>query len=288
MGMIASGSRMTARAGRMLAVLALAVVSGLAAPQAAAQNTMSPAELRRELEQERVRAERAEQRVAQLEAELQALRAELAAMRQGGTPQRVRPAGVAPSGGSSGQAPVPGDPLASPSSLFFAMQLSYEQATSFDGRPEPSERDVLNAVRDWTRDARRELSGLSEWLVQLRAAEMTEGTNLPAFAEASMTVLDRRSLRPIGSPIRVQVPGRFRSRVSEAGEHAYFLLDARVQAAPVFNANREEAGIFNFPLLIGPYAEFGFDLDWQRLRPIDEDEARQGGTGTQTPAQPGR
>ncbi|MEO1512479.1 MAG: hypothetical protein AAFU70_10420, partial [Planctomycetota bacterium] len=78
-------------------------------------------------------------------------------------------------------------------------------------------------------------------------------------------VLNRESLLPIGSPIQVDVPRRFRQRIDGSADGQLFELSLRVTAQPVFNTNRAEPGVFNFPLLIGPYAEFGFDLTWDRL-----------------------
>jgi hypothetical protein len=292
---------------------------------------MSPAELRRELSEQRARADEAErrlealleekaaleQRVARLESRVEALLADVERLGGGGSgdddpraPDRSRepmpamsrpnPGGVdAPGAGGDGASGgradpsgrVPTNPLGSPTSLYFALQLSYEDAIDEASDPgEPlSPRSRREAVERWARRVKREIRGETEWLVRLSPAPTPSDPSGELGRVGMLRVLDERNLGTIGSPIRVVVPSRYRDRISEAGAEQLWDLRLRLEAEPVFNPRRERAGPFNFPLLIGPYAEFGFDLDWLSLNKVSEEDLaeRRAGSGSGSGGGPG-
>ena len=277
------------------------------------QETMSPAELRRELVEQRSRAERAErevarltrekeeleQRVAELESRVAELVEEVSALEEAAGPRRVQPSRVTEpnpggasgggqatgdgqpgQGGSSGR--VPTNPLGSPSSLFFAMQLSYEDAIeeATDAGETLSAREQQRVAERWVRRVRGDIRGTAEWLVRLSPAPTPSDPSGETGRTAMLRVIDPSNMGTIGSPIRVVVPRRYRDEARETDADQLWDLRVRLSASPVYNPERERAGPFNFPLLIGPYAEFGFDLDWQSLREVTPEELaeRRGGS----------
>lgn len=257
------------------------VIAGVLAPLAGAQPD-SPSSMR--------------QRIAELETQVAALRAELgaisaerdalrseverlrAAVAPGGAPAS-RPAGSAPSGGAPQSVPVSAlsqDPLSSPDAMFVALLLDYRDR--FMGDPTVTAPPEPEAVSDWSREMRSEMSGATTWLVMIdEVVRAHAGDGPDEGLRAVATVLDSGTGLPISRPVAIDIPRRMEGRFPETverGEPVYAELRVKVDAAPVFQPRRETAGPFDFPPFIGPYAGFGYNLEIAGLRFVEDTEIR--------------
>jgi hypothetical protein len=105
-----------------------------------------------------------------------------------------------------------------------------------------------------------------------------------------VTVLGPESLEPIGESFRIPIPASMRDRIETArarhaekdGEKAaplFWELRLRVAARPTFAPRRELAGPFDYPQLIGPYAEFGYTVDVENVRAVTREEIEENRAG---------
>ncbi|MEN0021199.1 MAG: hypothetical protein AAF747_09980 [Planctomycetota bacterium] len=182
--------------------------------------------------------------------------------------------GAAPSSGSgSGTehrpstrmiADVPAEPTASPASMFNMLAKRYEEKFSeaLDaGNVQPSD------VEAWCEERHMTARGTIAWLVSFDKASYIRMPTRRQELYADLTVYDDATLEPIGFEVRVLVPRKLEAQVLTAGDDSYFELRGRFQQRPVFNPGRTEPGPFDVPRFIGPYAEFGYELEMDRLSP---------------------
>jgi hypothetical protein len=239
----------------------------LGAAPAAAQ-AESEGDLRRE--NQRLRAA-----LSDLQQELDAARARIAELertidRMGRQPARS-PGSAAP----ADPEPVTIDesiPGASPRALLRAMKASYEQATRDlevgDPSTVPGERQrkvYERAVRNWVARAHRELKGPIEWHVRIvRVVE--DGNEAVLRAQA----VDPVTLTVLGDPFAMVLDKALRQRLGQVpapGGPEVFVVKGVLLPQPVMNPFRLEPGTFDRPILLGPFAEFGFMVDASNLLP---------------------
>jgi hypothetical protein len=262
-------------------VLAIAILLGTLVPVGTARaQPDSPATMRQrvaELEDQlaEVRAE-----LGRIAAERDRLRAEVDRLRRAvapgvtNAPQQGQPPRGDPARPSVPVSALSQDPLASPDALFVALLLDYRE--SFTGDPAASSLPDEDAVGQWVREMRGDLSGPARWLVSIDRLVRDERTpDRPARLRANATVLDNGNARPISRPVLIEIPKRMEARFPDAiapGETLFAELRVKVGAAPVFQPGRQNAGPFDYPPFIGPYAGFAYDLDIAGLRFIDDAE----------------
>lgn len=179
----------------------------------------------------------------------------------------------------AGNAPIPADPLAAPVSMLSDLIKRYDRDLASVPRSSPAAMDRFReqAMR-WCKAMNAEIRGKTKWLVRL--SDVREISALRT--DGLMQVLDPDTLKPIGEPVRFEIPGRFAERIKTAERakgtnETTWEFTAGVQAEPRFNADRPDVGVFNVPAFVGPFVEFGIKLDWQALGEAELPE---------TPAQP--
>lgn len=258
-------------------LLTLGLVSLLAYP-AAAQDGLSNAELRSALSEAQQTVDRLEREVALLRTQNAELRAELADMNQrlsemadqaGAAVERVQPPRPAP----AQRGALPADPLGAPSAMYAALAAAYRTAMApGEGQPPITTEERLDRAEVFVkRPPVTRLRGRTTWFVRIDTSRDDAETR---DTEVGLTVLAPDSLYPIDQGLRVTLPRRFEGLVERSTSGQIFELVADIAATPAFNEDRAEPGPFNYPVLIGPYVEFGFDLSWRRLIPRTEQEIR--------------
>ncbi len=279
----------TLRIGLILAV-------GLLTPIAAAQDS-SPAELRREIEDLRAVNETLAAQRDQIMADLTSLKEEnqslkdqlaeaIADIEELTARLRAAPS-VVPESESTEQeqpvtvpetepsAPVPEDHLASPASLYRALQKSFDEMFPNPVlNTEANKKRYEASVRRWARDMNTKLRGQTRWRVRVEdiaAAAPTQSNPRSTDATARMTVLDHETGLPIGRPFPVTVPSKMVSKLG-GGPAFEYELRLLLLPKPVINSRRLEPGVFAWPPFIGPMTEFGFDFEWIGVRPYPKAE----------------
>lgn len=229
----------------------------------------SEAELRRTNEQLRTQVrdlerelEAARARIQELEREVEVLRRALAAS-PGQTP-------------SPGTEPPPIDlsnPTSSPPALLQTLMDEYDAAMveMKHGVAGSGERAAyLRTVTRWVASVNRQYRKPIEWHVRVEEATAARGGS-----DMRVVVVDPESSRAIGEPFTVAVPRAIARRydhLRQRGEDISTLVLRGVLVPDVqVNENRAERGPFNNPPFIGPFAEFGFDLEPRSLLPVGED-----------------
>jgi len=266
----------------------------------------SPAALRQEVRALRLEVESLTTRLSELQAEHEAALAEIERLRRV-IAVRGRRTGMPGStdGGPAGATPgKPGagvperwsgqmDPLSSPEALYVAVSVSYSEAI-WDKAPADALKGNEDAwlpdpgdVRAWAAAVADRLEGQSEWLTRLALLEAEEPDEP---RRALVTVLDPATLGAISEPFRVEIPERFAGRIENEtaraegeGETLLWRLLVTVRPEPVFDPARERAGPFNYPLFIGPYAGFDFDVKIRGVGVLTESEARERAAETPRP-----
>lgn len=240
----------------------------------------SPAELRQE-------AERLTRENQAIQSELDALRARLDAMiRENEALRRLlaargttAPSVGAPSGSPGGQAGgIAADPYSSPDALFVALLLDYAEHRDAAAPSEEDAESERRRVRAWTQGVPRRFTGTGEWLTRV---EFVEREDPREPYKAWVTVLHPGTLEAIGEPPLLEIPERFAVRMlkgpakdAPAASSTLWQLRVQMQARPVFDRERDEAGPFDYPRFLGPYAGFGYRVDLLGINALSEDEAR--------------
>ncbi|MCC6227824.1 MAG: hypothetical protein IT432_01200 [Phycisphaerales bacterium] len=220
--------------------------------------------------------------IARLKKELEEARAEIAAL-------KARIAEIEGAGNGAGDARavkpvIPIDPLSCPPSMLVELKRRYEREIGVYPMATASQRErLMEEARRWCKGIGRELRGKRVWLATIEDVKASEGGEREAFV-AKVTALDEMTRRPLGDAVRIGLPARFADRVravererrvgdpnvDPATQGAWaWELTAVVSAAPVFDAERTEAGVFNAPAFVGPYVTFGMELEVLGLTDFD-------------------
>lgn len=229
--------------------------------QPAAQNSDMVERLRRE-------NEALKQRIVSLEQKLKELQAQL----DGGQGVGNSPVKDAP----KLTADIPADPLASPASMLAALKSRYQSDMAEFGhegeKPDAAaEQKHRSAAARWVAEQKKALSGKSQWLVRFVRTDSQTGRQSGASElETSVQIVEASSGLPVGEQFRLKVPSRFLRVLQGAKPDELYTLSGTFAAAPKFNAQRESAGAFDVPPLIGKYAEFDYTFVWDRVDRAEE------------------
>ncbi len=219
--------------------------------------------------------------IAKLKKELEQARAEIAALKA-----RIAELEGTENGAGDGvvRSVLPIDPLSCPPSMLVELKRRHERVLGAFPVATPSQRErLMEEAEKWCRDVARELRGKRVWLARIENVGASTGAGREAFA-ATLTALDETTHRPLGEPVRIGLAARFAERI-RAVERERRVGDAEidpatrgawawevtaiVSAAPVFDAERTEIGVFNSPAFVGRYVAFGIDLEVVGLTDID-------------------
>ncbi len=259
-------------------VLAAACCGPLTATLRAQESPPSVSELRRENEQLRQRIDeleaqltKSQESINQLLEQVRELNARVAEL------QRLleqRPASPSGSDGADGEsdsaaatpklAELPeSEPFVAPEGLLAFVRKSY--AENFGGVSVPFESSevrgrYLRDLEGWANSLRRTQRGQIEWLIEVRNVVSSESPMVVEYR-----VLDRATRLPYSERLfAMQVPSRFERRLREAESQTWLLrgvagIDVKI------NRERESMGFFDVTPFIGPYVEFGFNLNVNAL-----------------------
>lgn len=265
------------------AALGLPVVESKAIAQ---PEQASPADLRRENDQlrERVAAMQAQlaernRKIKQLEDEVKALKEQAKAApatpaaTPGSAPARPTPPAGAPtpkpaappaSSPTGPTAPLPGEALASPEAMFAVLAKDYDDVTkSMALETDDDRKRFIREASKWARGVERKHRGMVEWVI-----EVVSATDAGGRTTVEYRVLDPDSRLPYGTVAQTMVlPSRTGKPLADRKDQKFWKLTGTFGAKPTINADRESSGFFDVPKLIGPFAEFGYDLTVTTLTP---------------------
>ncbi len=171
---------------------------------------------------------------------------------------------------ASAKAEVPKDPMACPTSLLAELKRKYEA----DFHEPAAETDAgrkqrLTEVQRWCREMPRALRGRVRWLVRLVEA----GNEEPGKETVRYQVLDAMTRVPLGDEVVSPLPLALVVKVRALPVGSLIEVGATMEAEPTFNAARGGTSVFDYPPLLGPFAESGVKVEWQSVEPI-KDSAR--------------
>ncbi len=260
----------------VLCVTALATPGGLT-PTALAQPEASTNDLRRENDQLRERIAQLQAQVAERNKRIKELEDKVKALEAGGAPtappattpatpakapDTATPPETTPSGPT---ATPPEDPLASPEAMFAVLSTEYAEAVG--SLPRESDNDIkryLREVSKWAKAAERKHRGNIDWVILVQKVTEEAGRTTIDYR-----VLDAASGLPYGTtPTQLALSGRLAKQITDQPNQKTWKLIGTASAKPAVNPERAEPTLFNVPKLIGPYAEFGFDVSVTTLTPI--------------------
>lgn len=159
---------------------------------------------------------------------------------------------------------LPDDPLAAPDAMLGVLRDRYLKAFAEDvGRDEGLRRERLREIERWVRDVNRTVRGKARWLVRVEEFEPVQGG-----VSIRYTVLDGATREPIGGEVSGVAPGVFAERIRNGGKGMLYEVGVVVSAAVRFSAEPLEVGVFGLPVLVGPHAAFGCDVEWVSLEAI--------------------
>jgi cell division protein FtsB len=252
--------------GIALGILAVLTTAGAASAQ-------SDADLRRENERLRTQVsdlqrelEAARNRIDQLEREVEKLRQLLAAA-------PPMPNGQAPEERVTIDESVP---QASPRALLQAIKDGYMSALlDLDpGEPDSKDREkYLRELSRWARRVNRELKSPIEWHVRITDRAIAPG-DLPGL---EVVAVDPETDVVLGEPFPVRLPQatvRQLRRLEQRGALGVLVLRGVLMPEVMVNPQRDEQGLFNKPLFVGPFAEFSFWVEASSLTPPVEPKDR--------------
>lgn len=172
-------------------------------------------------------------------------------------------------------AQLPVDPFACPDCLLAELRKRYAAkfGKAFDPSDSTARRERLSDIGKWVRDMNHDLRGKARWLVRVESLKEENaaggGGGGATTLIATYTILDPTSRAALGSPRTDIVPSQFQPRLKAGGEGMLYEVGLWANADIKFNENRPDEGIFNTPMLLAPYVEWGMKAEWNSVEPID-------------------
>ena len=168
------------------------------------------------------------------------------------------------------KAPVPKDPLACPTSMLAELRRRYEKDFPEGAADtEAGRKQRLTEVARWCREMPKALRGRTRWLVKL----IDVGNEEVGKETVKYQVLDAMTREPLGEEMVSGLPLAFVVKLRGLATGTLMEVGAVMEAEPTFNAARGGGSVFDYPPLLGPYAEAGVRVEWQSVEPI-KDSAR--------------
>jgi hypothetical protein len=252
---------------RIGTLLLLAALATTALPRPAVGQE-SQSDLRRENQRLLARVTDLERELAAAQEELKVLRAELAALRQ----QLAAPGGAPAAPPAPADQPVTIDeskPDASPRALLKAIKADYQETTKDlelgQDTGDPKRVAYLRTLQRWAGKANRTYRMPIQWHVRIVSSAVPVGRGYLLRLQA----VDPKTEVELGDPFDAVLPRSVASRLQEMeqrrGLDDVLLLKGVIAPRVVINEEREVVGAFDNPRFIGPYAEFGFDVQTQTI-----------------------
>lgn len=266
------------RSSRFAWVLLMALTATLSClpPTAQAQPEASTNDLRRENDQLRERVAQLQAQVAERNKRIKELEDRVKELEKGGAPGSPPPSTPAPTtkspeppppqpGSTGPTATPPEDPLASPESMFTVLSTEYTEAVgSLPRESDADSKRYLREVSKWAKAAERKHRGSIDWVITVQKVTEEAGRTTIEYR-----VLDATSGLPYGTtPSQLVLTGRLAKQVTDQPNQKTWKLVGTVAAKPIVNPDRAEPTLFNVPRLIGPFAEFDFDVTVTTLTPM--------------------
>lgn len=247
-----------------------------------------PARLRLQIAELRDELARAQQEILTLRAERDTLRSDLARANEALARYSASQdgSGAAPGEPEERRAAVPEDPYASIASLRAFLTQRYQTELAPRVVPilqvldsgeatgqaaEDARAEIREEVDRWIRQVERTVRGRGEWVVDfLEVADTPSGD--PA---ATIRLIDAASGLPIGDPISLELDRQVARRVLRHAETTRQSLPVRfrafvvVKATPTYTERPSGPGIFGARDLVGDFVQFGYELDWGRMLPME-------------------
>lgn len=187
--------------------------------------------------------------------------------------QRMLSGRGALAGGNSGEAQkasVPKDPMACPASMVAELRRRYEKDFhEAAAETEAGRKQRQTEVQRWCREMPKALRGRARWLVRL----IDVGNEEAGKETVKYQVLDAMTREPLGEEVVSPLPLAFVVRVRGLAAGTLMEVGAVMEAEPTFNASRATGSVFDYPPLLGAYAESGVRIEWQSVEAI-KDSAR--------------
>ena len=279
--------------GRMGAVFVIAAGWVLGTPGAASaqEGDVTITELRRE-------NARLRERVAELEATVAAREASIASLERAMIELRREIASLqaALQGVGTGTAPttapppttvaepefaeLPTDRFGAPEAMLAFTVESFNEAFGAavpdfgpEGEDATARRLHMQELKRWARRVTRQEASPVEWTI-----EVVRLDELDRDGELQFRVVHPGSKLPYSDRVFLaSIEGAmYRSlmREDEPLSEGVWILEGRARITPEIEPALEQPLAFDVPPFVGPYVEFGFDLDVQRMRrPVDEEPA---------------
>lgn len=173
-------------------------------------------------------------------------------------------------GGDSVKVTVPKDPMACPASMVAEMRRRYEKDFHEPAaETEAGRKQRQMEVQRWCREMPKALRGRARWLVRL----IDVGNEEAGKETVKYQVLDAMTREPVGEEVVSPLPLAHVARVKGLAVGTLMEVGALMEAEPTFNASRVGGSVFDYPPLLGAYAESGVRVEWQSVEAI-KDSAR--------------
>jgi cell division protein FtsB len=242
-----------------LGVLVLLAAAGAASAQSDADLRRDNQRLRTKVSELQRELDAARNRIEQLEREVEKLRQLLAA------------APTTP-GGPPTEEQISIDesvPHASPRALLRALKQGYDEAMRELEPGEPDSRQRTAYLRDldrWAKRMNREMKSPIVWHIRIseRAAYPLEVPGLEVEA------VDPETNVVLGDPFPATLPQatvRRLRQLEDRGQLGVLVLKGVLTPQVKVNPQRQEKGLFDKPLFVGPFAEFSFFVHASSLTP---------------------
>ncbi|MHC4218466.1 MAG: hypothetical protein ACYSU7_08420 [Planctomycetota bacterium] len=240
----------------------------------------SDADLRRENQRLRTEAsdlqrelDAARNRIEQLEREVEKLRQLLAAAPSPSSP----PAPIAKEKVSIDESV----PHASPRAMVRALKEGYLAAMlDLDpGQPNTRAREAyLRELSRWARRVNREMKSPILWHVRI-TERVAAPLDIPAL---EVRAVDPKTNAVLGDPFPVTLPRatvRRLRQLEDRGQLDVLVLRGVLMPEVMVNPQRDERGLFDKPLFVGPFAEFRFVVEASSLNPPAQEPQPERATG---------
>lgn len=247
--------------------------------------------LRLEVAELRDQLAQARQEIIMLRAERDALASELADAKDAlAALSSSRPDGELPATApEERRAEIPADPYASPDSLRVHLRDLYdrelkpqltpimdaiESGETTGEQAEIARAEIEQLTERWINRTERSSRGRGEWIVDfLDVADPDSGDPVATFR-----LIDGASNLPIGDAITRPIERRIarlilrrleRARPEASSFPVRYRAFVVMKATPTFTDEDAGPGLFGSRDLVGDFVEFGYEIDWIRILPLD-------------------
>jgi hypothetical protein len=258
------------RAFALASGLLLASAHGIAFAQApAAPQEQSMGDLRQEIARLK---QLSDEQAAELEAALARIKELEQQLADADDAAKAKSAGGAAAPAAPAPAPTPADPAIGPGGLLASLRADYLAA--FPTVPSPNGADGaratqqhLNALQSWVTKSNREGVRALAWTGRIDPNSVRRVRNKVNF---TLVFEEPNGTRDWRVPAQVTEGAFARVMRGDVPETGMVTVNARVSPRMRVNPSRTAPGAFDVPPSVGPYLEFGYDLDVRSMVPAQQ------------------